>query len=719
MFRYLTNLSAAEAVECAEPWALTRQRPSFPNKEAYRLWCNHPTTDHVFLSGFEGRIPGLRVSELNPPVRMYGLFVDYDANATGDVTANIVANAPAGMHPAYYCRTFSQHIRTLYVFEGPVPLFTTEIAKEFVGILSRELKLDRQACGLDKPALGKPDQYYELGDGWVEVIPGNTRVLPLTALMAWVTKAADSANWAREGVAIPIPAIRDEIIRRFPDASWPGGWDMFDLGARGPRFWDQDASDPTAALVRETGMQYFSDGGGFITWEGIFGASFVRRFLDDRIGTIIRRFAFDGRDFWEKRLATGAWSVVQEKHLREDLKIKDLLNSKEDATVGSEVSRAVSAVRNMQLVTAALPLVYHPDGVIQYEGTRILNVSTRRPVAPVQDLGDWGVGFPKIAAFLMAVFEVDGDAESRQLAHFLAWLRHWYLGALEQSPRRGLALFLCGPTNAGKNLLNKAIIGGLMGGSESAEKHMLDGDKFNDRLLSVAHWRIDDAVCPNDPQALRKWSQMVKNIVANDRQVHRRMYSSGFDIEWLGRLVVTLNDDPESLRVVPQIDISILDKIMLLKMRRPSFDGWEMSDEEIERELPYLGAFLRDFTPPEHTRPDRPRFGVQPYHHPALLAAAESTDESSSFEEVLRHWCEDWFATGGPGSGDSEWLGNPTELLLVMERNDRLKGVIARNFPSAAVVGRRLNQMVNKGSASWVSRTGNRRYRIVRPQNDE
>ena len=70
MFRYLTNLSAAEAVECGEPWALTRQRPSFPNKEAYPLWCNHPTTDHVFLSGFEGRIPGLRVSELNPPVRM-------------------------------------------------------------------------------------------------------------------------------------------------------------------------------------------------------------------------------------------------------------------------------------------------------------------------------------------------------------------------------------------------------------------------------------------------------------------------------------------------------------------------------------------------------------------------------------------------------------------------------------------------------------------------
>lgn len=715
MFRYLPNLSAVDAAECAEPWAIVRPRPHLPNKEAYRLWCNNPTTDHYFLSGFEGRIPGLRVSEMNPPARMHGLFVDYDGLPGPHLEATLVANAPAGMHPAYFCRTYSSHVRTLYVFEGPVPLFTAKIARKFIEILSHELKLGRQAPGLDQPALLEPGQYYELGNGWSEVLPGDVRPLSLTALMAWVSKATDSANWADEGVSIPIPAVRAEIIRRFPDATWPGGWDMFDLGARGPRFWDMDASDPTAALVRETGMQYFSDGGGFITWEGIFGATFVRRFLDDRIGSIIRRFAFDGRDFWEKRLATGAWGIVQEKHLREDLKIKDFLNSKEDASVGSEVSRAVSAIRNVQQVSAAIPLVYHPDGVISYEGARVLNVSTRRPVAPVQDLGDWAVGFPKIAAFLMAVFEVDGDAESRQLAHFLAWLRHWYLGALEQSPRRGLALFLCGPTNAGKNLLNKAIIGGLMGGSESAEKHMLDGDKFNDRLLSVAHWRIDDAVCPNDPQALRKWSQMVKNIVANDRQVCRRMYSSGHDIEWLGRLVVTLNDDPESLRVVPQIDISILDKIMLLKMRRPSFDGWEMTDEEIGRELPYLGAFLRDFDPPEYTRPDRPRFGVQPYHHPALLAAAESTDESSSFEEVLRHWSDDWFAPGGPGSDDEEWLGNPTELLLVMERNDRLKGVIARNFPSAAVVGRRLNQMVNKGSAAWVSRTGNRRYRIVRP----
>ena len=44
----------------------------------------------------------------------------------------------------------------------------------------------------------------------------------------------------------PIGRVAEEVEKRFP-GRWPGA---FEIGARGPRFWDDTASNPTAAIVR-------------------------------------------------------------------------------------------------------------------------------------------------------------------------------------------------------------------------------------------------------------------------------------------------------------------------------------------------------------------------------------------------------------------------------------------------------------------------------------
>lgn len=130
-FPWITNLTAQEINLC-NPWETTHSRPHHADKGAYRKWCEHPMTDHCFVSAVVGKLPALRISDVNPPDRMVGLILDYDAVPPGQPEEVVLQNAPTNYRPAYVGRTFSGHVRVVYLFEQPVPIFNNEIAREFV-----------------------------------------------------------------------------------------------------------------------------------------------------------------------------------------------------------------------------------------------------------------------------------------------------------------------------------------------------------------------------------------------------------------------------------------------------------------------------------------------------------------------------------------------------------------------------------------------------------
>ncbi|MEO7701844.1 MAG: primase-helicase family protein [Opitutus sp.] len=713
-FYYLPNLSAHQT-QTGEPWSLGLARPQFANKDAYRAWCLLPSTQHAFISAVEGKYPGMRISDVNPATRMCGLITDYDAAPDSPPDEAILSRAPTDLRPAYVSRTFSGNCRVLHLFESPVALFTPDIGREFVKKLSRELKLRQLLPGFEAEAPLDLSKYYEVGENWT-VIGDAPRVITTNLLMAWLTEASNKHRWDREGTVVPIEVLREEAATRFPDR-WPGGWDSFAIGARGTRFWDDSASDPMAAIVRETGMQYFSDGGGFMPWEAILGIPFMRQWADNRIGAAIGDFYYDGRNYWTQSL-DGKWGTRLERDVARTLQIKHKLFRKSAGkNAASEIEVALHDICEVRRVDQALPFVYRPDGCIDVDGSRCLNTSTRRPVLPIQQAVEWAEGFPKIANLLDQGFPTvegtDGEPDpNRQRDHLLAWIQHFYVGALHQDPRRGLALFIAGPAGAGKNLLNKAIVGRLMGGSQDASKYLLSEDKFNDPLFEVGHWRIDDAVPPGDEKGLQRFAQMLKQIVANDSLVYRRMYGSGRDHEFIGRVIVTINDDPESLRLLPPTDINVSDKFMALLMKKIEAPGWEMSDAQIDQELPFLAAFLRDWVPPAYTRSSNPRFGVATYVHPTLEASAASSGHNAAFTEVVNLWRTEWFAAGGPGESDIHWVGTPSGLIQAMNRSEGLKPFTAKY--SSESTGRYLNKLIKAGAA-FIQSSGHRRYTILRP----
>jgi hypothetical protein len=654
-FVFLPNLSAQLVAPC-EPWTSAYLRPQMASKNAFREWCNNPLTDHAFISAVTGVSPTLRVSESNPPHQMSGLILDYDAIPPGQPEFLLLNNAPPDLRPAYVSRTFSGNCRVIYRFESPQPIFGLEYGREFVKKCQKELMLKKLLPGFEEEALRDLAKHYEIGESWVPVGDGSA-VISNHILSAWMTWASAKVRWDTQGPVIGVEALKEEGQKRFPDR-WPGGWDKFEFNIRGPRFWDESASDPMAAIVRESGMQYFSDGGGFMSWEAIFGAAFIRKFNDNRKGAAIANVWYDGKEYWQKTMG-GLWACTNKGDMAADLRIgKGLSISAAKTGEASEVDQALYDIRHLKRVKAAGPFLYRPDGVYNFNGVQYLNTSTLRPIEPVVDLVTDCENWPWIAEFLSSFFDPED-----QLDYFLSWLKHFYVGAITQNPQRGLATFIAGPVGVGKTMLNKGIIGQLMGGSQDAGSFLVGGDKFNDPLLGAPLWTIDDEVLAGDQKQRNAFAQMVKKIVANDRLTMRAMHKSGVDMEWRGRAVITLNDDPESLRILPDIEVGNADKTNLHKSKKPSVTTWP-TDAQLAAELPFFGAFLRDMEVPEHCRPpaDNPRFGVMPYKHPDLVVVAGSSSPSASFEELLQLWRKDWFAPGGPGENEQVWTGNPTGL---------------------------------------------------------
>ena len=704
MLPSLANLSA-QAVSRITPWTHASARPAgMRDKAAFTQWCQDPGTRHAFFSGFLGKHPDIRTSRDNPPMHMTALVLDYDSRNGPDLVRSIQDSGVRSMLPSYVSRTFSGNVRTVYLFERPVAVFTHAMAAKFAALVLRRVSASKLFTGLEESAVLDPLHYYELGTEWQRVVGG--RPLPYFQLLAWAEPLEKKHDWNGEGVTIPIEALRELGESRFPDR-WPGGWSQFGFGARGPRFWDETATNPTGAIVRESGMTYFTDGGGFMSWEDIFGTDTVREWAENRLGRAIADIFYKAPYYWKK--TGGVWAPDRLPETRQHLIISRGLDKTEpkDGTA-SEVDRALEMIRTRNTVTAISPLLFRPDGLVEDAGGRYLNTSVLRPMSPAESLPPTeDMGFPWLNAYLTSAFATENDFWS-----FLAWLRHYYQGALTQNLSRGLALFLAGGAGCGKTRLSKAVISPLMGRSEDASSFMLGNDKFNDSLFEAPLWTLDDAVPPEGP-ARRKFGQFLKMVVANDKISRRAMFQSGSEVPWVGRVVITLNDDPESTQIIPDLEENTRDKLMLLKVVAPRFpEGMAAnpSDAQIRVELPYFARWLLDAEFPEGFLAPGTRFGVTAYRNPDLEVISARLSDTSSFEDLMMRWRRDYFESL---PSTPAWEGNSVDLMTSMHANDALRSVCQGLVRSPSAMGKQLNKLVRKG-LPWISCVGGHVYRIQR-----
>ncbi|MEI8206769.1 MAG: primase-helicase family protein, partial [Kiritimatiellales bacterium] len=522
-----------------------------------------------------------------------------------------------------------------------------------------------------------PCQYYEAGTGWKKI---SSNTIPATFMMHWAIEASDKFNWKNFGPDIPLEIIEQEVHHQYP-----GRWDgPFDYGARGIRFWDPSADNETAAIVRESGMQCFTGGQAFVPWSAILGRSFVNKFEADRVGGAIEDIWFDGRDYWHRH-PDGTWNSLCKNDTGLELKVaKGLRMSKSRNDNFTEIDKALQHIHKYQRITCAAPLIHRPKGIIHLNGLRILNTSTAAVFQPSEKQGiDPAADFPWLLSYFSTFFD-----PVEQLDYFYAWLRRWYKSALDNRMLPGQASFFAGVPNTGKTLLSTVILSRIFGGHTDASSFLSGDDNFNSHLFQSAVWAVDDIVPLTDHRSHQKFSALIKKMAANRTFSIREKFKVDKTIEWNGRVVVTCNTDPESIRILPDVDLSNRDKINLFRVAdRDTFTFPRDVADIIQMELPFFLRWLLDWVPPDHVLGDS-RYGVQTYCEASLFEAARHSSSAYSFLEVLLKFFE--------GQVSDVWTGSATDLLTAMlSDQDGLAGIAAKY--TTRQVGRELSKLASQG----------------------
>ena len=382
------------------------------------------------------------------------------------------------------------------------------------------------------------------------------------------------------------------------------------------------------------------------------------------MGKAVEGIYHDGASYYRKN-GYGEWKVFNKEDLCGHLRVDRGLSGQKQGDSPSEVDRALQFIQNWQGIDGAAPFVFQQHGLLRRSGGSFLNIHTRKVVAPSSDRAVWGADgqFPWLSGYLTQLFD-----PLEQLDFFISWLSRFYKGAHTCNLESGQNVFLLGPAGVGKTLLSQGILNRLMGGSHDAEDYLLGTSGFNSQLFDVALWTVDDNSANVDPQTHRKFSAMVKKMAANTTFSYHAKFRIPCSVDWLGRVLVTANDDEESARIVPDLSISLLDKLMLFRTTRTPIDfpARQSLLAILDRELPHFARYLLDYDMPAHCRGSA-RFGVKAYHEKTLLETAEQSSRSAVFHEIVDDWAQSFFAEK---TDLKFWEGTSFQLFKQLHRGD-------------------------------------------------
>ena len=694
----LDNLSE-HAVVKREPWGLPPTSFSYPTQgfassAEYKKWACTRGTKYCAFNLVEGEVPTQRLGETNEPKRIFGLVADFDTNTpySDNEIVEFVARSINSDHPmACFSRSFRGGVHAVWFFEEPVACLGKVSASQFLREANKALGLKQLLRGWDEACSEKPEQYYLYGRDWQNV---SNHTIPSAVCHAWMHSATNSNTFKEYGTKIPLAEVFTEVEKQFPQHGWVG---EFKEGSRGSTFFDPHGGHRSAnsAIVRETGMQVFNMEKGFYSWAEVLGQAFVKKYQTSRVGNAVKDFFYDGKNYYEK-LSNEEYFARNRKDVEVVLKARHGLSTKvARGASSSEVDDAFNTILNNKIVHGAMPFVYDKRQVINFQGKRYLNTATRRVCRPAEDPQAWCDNFPFIGSLL------EGLLGAQQLPYWLAWASRFYKACHTGRPNQGHAVFLIGDTGLGKTLINENILDVVFNGTAACGRFLMGEDNgFNAHLFEFGLWTCDDRVPASDRKKHQHYTSTVKSIVANGVFNVEQKYMKTGQIVWNGRLCVTANYTTEDIRMIPELNISMRDKILLFKAKNHcvQFSDRKTNRELCEKEAPFFSRYLLDYTPPPEVKINA-RFGFDGYIDKTLENFSLDNSPHAYILEIVELFNDRFFSKDGV----PQWEGTGTALLQELGTlegsNQFLKGVDAQRL------GFSLTHYMNKG-VDWLDKKG-------------
>ena len=685
----LPNLTT-HVVEFGKPWETPiAPHDSFPDKAAYHAHISSPATKDCLFSGIRGINANNRVCRNNPAAALIAVVADYDARISDKRRATQLSKM--SYKPNFISTSYSGGTHAIWLLECPIPILPGgDFEQILFDLIKKELKLATAFGPLDQNAFYNSSQYYHAGWEWRQL---HTTPIPEARCLRWFNAAMNKHRMGNSsGVIVPLERVRDEMKTRFP-GRWQG---EFELGSRGCRFWDSSADNHSAAIVTERGMVCFTGPFPFQSWQDIFGQGFIEQYMDDRIGQVLREFYCIGNNFYVLTDSVSpdgslhfAWTMQNRMNVETRLAKRFGFSTKtEKDDPQSEVKDMLGEIMERNTLEAAVPLIYREPGKTLLYGKPVLNTSFLKVYPPEMEKGkSWGDGFSWIAQFMEGLFP---DIIQRE--KFMAAWAYAYRNAYLGEPKNGHTIFIAGGRGVGKNFLTECLYGASMGGYSDASDYVLGSTRFNSRLFEVGVWTCNDTVTKGNNQERSIFSKFLKKLAANRQHVFEGKFKDSLTMDWQGRILVTLNTDPMSLAILPDIDINNADKISLFKASDKVLDDKDAARHARE-EMGALCAFLLNWEFPEHCIGDA-RWGVKNYLHPELAVEATNSGSTSAFGEILSLYVRDMFAAD-PKLERLE--GSATWFLQQMLSSDAIKEML-RGTVTAHSIGKNMGALAASGS---------------------
>lgn len=657
MFFSIENLKSSTVVPSPTPWTFKNSAPYDElDKVQFQKWSLRTDIQHSFLSGVEGLVPSLRVSENkdNPPRKIHAFIADYDGIPPDDPLDLIKRKSKANNPPTWLITSRGHKIKLVWEFEAPITICDKKHADKLLTAIGTQLSASSYFAQLDKKSFDS-SLYTEIGREWHKV-PGG-KPLPLSLLQLWDFNVFSKMRAAKRGRASDIPI---EKIAEAVNQLWPGRVKDFAAGKHCLRFWDPVSDNETGCMITEDGIRvYVPHDKPFMAWADIpgLGRSFVESHRAEKFDEALNDCFFDGDKYWLMNADTGAYLPYHPPLFAKKLNTLGFSSVKGRDETASPADFMLVKIAENNRVNKALHYVYHKPGIIvKANGERILNISSVRVAEPGVPLCPPGTpwnteeckrAFPLIHHSVTCMFTTqkdldagkDNDHLDPQLRYLLAWTSAYYKQAYALEPGPGQALFLCGPKDMGKSFFAQVILGRLMGGWVDGGQYYTGVQPWTEELTRAGIIAVDDDEGSVDYKAYRTFQSRIKQYVAKGAIVSNGKHVATGTVPLLNRVIILLNDDPVSKRILPGLDNTIRDKVSFLMLKNARNTMFSTSrtenDRRVQAEIPAFAKWLLDHEIPEDLR-DR-RFGVVAMHHVDLVTVSAMQGYGEEVLEVLNN----------------------------------------------------------------------------------
>lgn len=376
------------------------------------------------------------------------------------------------------------------------------------------------------------------------------------------------------------------------------------------------------------------------------------------------------------------WIPANESAIKNHLNIERGVPAAKSPDGISPLNQAINFVTRYSNVEYATQLAGHSKGVYNFDGARILVNGAPTIIEPVK--GKW----PTIANLLAGMFG------GEQLEYLYGWLKIAYQALTSGNFVPGQALVLAGPQDCGKTFIQNKIITPILGGRYAKPyQYMVGLTQFNSDLFMGEHLIIGDEMPATEYKERVAFGESIKNLLFDEKQRLHDKGKTAIMMSPFWRLSISVNDEPESLMILPPLRDSIRDKMMLFRVSRPNClpnnaqEARARFAAAIKSELPAFVHFLANEHQIRHELVQG-RCGIVEYCNPEIeLLVGELSTEAAVMSLIEQELFP------GITSGDS-FEGTAGEISSRLKgSSSSVKGEAEKLFRNSIILGKILSSL--------------------------